>query len=70
MNISSVVHKAVIDVDEAGTEAAATGIAMTTSAILAIKQVDIDKPFLFAITDKTTGAVLFLGDVENPGAAS
>jgi serpin B len=65
--ISSVVHKAVIDVDEQGTEAAAaTGIAMTAGAMMATTQVNIDRPFLFAITDTTTGAPLFLGTVSNP----
>jgi serpin B len=67
LNISAVIHKAVIDVDETGTEAAAaTGIAMAASAMLASKQISVDKPFLFAITDTTTGAPLFLGNVENP----
>jgi serpin B len=67
--ISSVVHKAVIDVDENGTEAAAaTGVAFAASAIMAGSQVNVDRPFLFAITDTATGAPLFLGTVANPAA--
>jgi serpin B len=67
--ISSVVHQAVIDVDEQGTEAAAaTGVVMGAAAMMATTQVDIDRPFLFAITDTTTGAPLFLGTVANPAS--
>ncbi len=71
--IGAAVHKAYIDVDEHGTEAAAaTGVAI--SARMAIIQepppvvVTVDRPFLFAITDVATGLPLFLGRVADPAA--
>lgn len=71
--IGAAVHKAYIDVDEHGTEAAAaTGVAI--SARMAIIQepppvvVTVDRPFLFAITDVATGRPLFLGRVADPAA--
>jgi serpin B len=68
--VSAVVHKAFIDVDEAGTEAAgATAVVMEPAASMMSTPVSIDRPFLFAITDTTTGAPLFLGNVENPAAS-
>jgi serpin B len=71
--ISAAVHKAYIDVDEQGTEAAAaTGVAI--GARMAVVQerppvvVTVDRPFLFAITDAATGLPLFLGRVADPAA--
>lgn len=66
--ISDVVHKSWVSVDEAGTEAAAaTAVVMAGSAgpTETIK-VTLDRPFLFLIRDRATGAVLFLGRVANP----
>jgi serpin B len=69
--IAAVAHKAFIDVDEHGTEAAAAtavGIARPT----AVRQerppivVTADRPFLFAISDAAAGWPLFLGRVTNP----
>jgi serpin B len=65
--ISAVVHKAFISVDEEGTEAAAaTGVAMATSAPPGPVELTIDRPFVFLIRDYETGAVLFVGRVMNP----
>lgn len=68
--ISHVVHKAFVDVNEEGTEAAAaTGVVMATRAVLNPKPDPIfraDRPFLFALRDNRTGALLFLGRVRNP----
>ncbi len=67
--ISKVVHKAFVDVNEEGTEAAAaTGVIMTLSAALPT-QVPIfraDHPFLFLIRDNHTRSILFLGRMTNP----
>ncbi len=66
--ISKALHKAYINVDEKGTEAAAsTAVAIGLTSIPA-NPVDlkIDRPFLFLIQDKPTGAILFLGRVTNP----
>jgi len=66
--ISSVIHKAFVSVDEAGTEAAAaTAVVMVESAAPGEPvQVTVDRPFIFAIRDIQTGAVLFVGRVVDP----
>jgi serpin B len=66
--IGDVVHQAVIDVTEAGTEAAAaTAIAMATASFQPKLEVfTVDRPFLFFITDDATGAVLFQGLIVDP----
>ena len=68
--ISDVVHKAYVNVDENGTEAAAaTGVVVgTTSMPAKTYQVTLDHPFIFFIRDIQTGAILFLGRVASPGA--
>jgi serpin B len=65
--ISHVIHKAFVDVNEKGTEAAAaTAVVMTRG--LASDEVTFraDRPFLFAIRDRQTGSILFLGRLKNP----
>jgi serpin B len=66
--ISGVIHQANIDVDEEGTEAAAaTGVVMgLTSMPPEPVPVTVDHPFLFALRDLETGAILFLGRVVEP----
>ncbi len=68
--ISEVIHEAYIAVDEEGTEAAAaTAVVMrATAAPLETVQLTIDRPFLFALRDLETGALLFLGRVMDPSA--
>jgi len=68
--IGYVIHKTYIDVNEKGTEAAAvTAVGMVTNSIGEPdlrKYFTVNRPFLFAITEKTTGAILFIGEVTNP----
>ena len=66
--ISDVIHQANIDVDEKGTEAAAaTAVVMRESAPPGEPvTLRVDRPFLFALRDVPTGAVLFLGRLANP----
>ncbi len=66
--ISFVIHKTYIDVNENGTEAAAvTGIGFSiTSAPSGKTYFSVDRPFLFAITEKTTETILFIGEVRSP----
>jgi serpin B len=62
--ISKVVHQAVIDVGEVGTEAAgATAVIMRESVAETFLA---DHPFLFLIRDNQTGSVLFAGRVADP----
>ena len=66
--IQGVLHKAYIAVDEEGTEAAAaTGIVVGLMAMPAGNvTVNIDHPFLFLITDRSSGTILFVGRVVDP----
>ena len=71
LRIDEVVHQAYIDVNEAGTEAAAaTAVVMTASARLMHPELPVemivDRPFLFALTDLRSGLPLFLGRVADP----
>ena len=68
LEISDVIHQANIDVDEKGTEAAAaTAVVMRATAMPAEPvTVRVDRPFLFALRDVPTGAILFLGRVADP----
>jgi len=68
--IGYVIHKTYIDVNENGTEAAAvTAVGMFATGYPEPdlkKYFTVNRPFLFAITEKTTGAILFIGEVTNP----
>jgi serpin B len=68
--ITDALHKAFIEVDEAGTEAAAaTAIAISVTSALPIKEAPVfraDHPFMFLIRDNTTESILFLGRFTNP----
>ena len=67
--ISEVKHKAFIEANEAGTEAAAAtsvGIRLTAAPIEEPFQLVVDRPFFFAIRDNKTGTVLFMGNIQNP----
>ncbi|XP_013202974.1 serine protease inhibitor A3N-like [Microtus ochrogaster] len=68
LSVSQVVHKAVLDVAETGTEAAAaTGMMMVGSAlILDPLEVHLDRPFLMIISDTDTQSSLFMAKVTNP----
>jgi len=70
--ISAVLHKAYIDVNEKGTEAAAaTAVVQTLGAAPRPaeppREFRADHPFLFLIRDSTTGSILFMGRVSHPG---
>jgi serpin B len=67
--IQDVEHDAYVQVDENGTvAAAATGVAIATEGIFQPKSthVEVNRPFLFAITDLNTSLPLFLGRVADP----
>lgn len=78
LKISEVVHKAFVEVNEKGTEAAAA-----TAVIVRAKSTSVrhklptppkifkaDHPFIFIIKDNQTGSILFIGKLENPQSAS
>ncbi|HAI21485.1 MAG TPA: proteinase inhibitor I4 serpin [Clostridiales bacterium UBA8153] len=65
--IGSVKHKAVVDVDEEGTEAAAvTSVEIRVESMPRGFHMVVDRPFLFAIRDDKTGMILFMGTVLDP----
>jgi serpin B len=69
--IGDILHRAAIEVDEEGTQASAA-----TAVVLAERAVSpppdqpevlrVDRPFLFYVTDTTTGAILFQGRTSDP----
>ena len=70
--IGAVLHKAYIDVNEKGTEAAAATAVVTTlgaarHTVEPPREFRADHPFLFLIRDSTTGSILFMGRVSHPG---
>jgi len=66
LSISMVKQKTYIEVNEEGTEAAAvTAVIMKATAVLA-KSIFFNRPFLFAIREKYTGTILFIGRVMDP----
>jgi serpin B len=68
--VSDVLQKTMIAVQETGVEAAAaTAVIMAgSSAETQTVPVKANKPFVIAIVDNPTGAILFLGHVEDPTA--
>jgi len=65
--IGAVLHKAFVDVNEEGTEAAAaTAVVMKIRMALDQPTFRADHPFIFLIRENTTGSILFLGRVMDP----
>lgn len=76
--IGAVLHKAWVDVNEKGTEAAAaTAVMMAPAGAVAQPQTQVpfnprfnaNHPFLFVIRDAKSGVILFIGRVSNPANA-
>ena len=72
-SISAAIHKAFVDVNEEGTEAAAATSTIMMATAMRMPQPEpppivfrADHPFLFLIRDTGTGEILFLGRVEDP----
>ncbi|UZD21093.1 serpin family protein [Algoriphagus halophytocola] len=70
LKISRVIHQALIEVDEKGTEAAAATIIEIGVTSLPPDNTPtvftLDRPFIFFIQEKHSGAILFMGKMENP----
>ena len=65
--ISDVIHKTYVTVDEEGTEAAAvTAVEFEATSIPEYKEFNVNKPFVFVISEKSTGVILFAGKIGNP----
>jgi serine protease inhibitor len=68
--IAAAIHKAFIDVNEEGTEAAAA-----TAVIMGVRSMPLppptfraDHPFLFLVRENSTGSILFLGRMADPSS--
>lgn len=73
VKINEVIHDCRIELDEEGTIAAAVTVIEQNATSAKPEKIEkksfyLDKPFVFAIIDSYSGAVLFLGKVENPNA--
>ena len=72
--ITGVFHKAFVEVNEKGTEAAAaTAVGMASPVSLPpdvpfTPEFKADRPFVFLIRDNQSGTVLFVGRMMNPAA--
>jgi serine protease inhibitor len=67
LEITKVMHKAFVAVDETGTEAAAaTSVSVGLTAVAPTPPMIIDHPFLFVIREMKSGLILFAGKVNNP----
>jgi serpin B len=66
--IDKMMHKAFVDVDESGTEAAAStyGNFLAKGVPKTPVPLQVDRPFLFLIRDQQTGSILFMGRILDP----
>ena len=66
--ISAAIHKAFVDVNEEGTEAAAATAAVIPQSTFTPEPTVFraDHPFVFMIRANRTGSILFMGRVTNP----
>jgi len=69
--ISMVLHKAFVEINEEGTEAAAaTAVVMKGGGPAMSPVFRADRPFIFMIRDNRSGSLLFMGRVMNPAIES
>ncbi len=62
--ISEVDQKTFVDINEEGTEAAAvTSVGVTVDSAPVVTEMRIDRPFIFAIRERLSGTILFMGKI-------
>ena len=64
--ISDAVHHGTSTVDEEGTEAAAATVIGMAASAYPTAEMTLNRPFIFAIVERDTGTLLFVGRVANP----
>ncbi|NEQ76109.1 MAG: serpin family protein [Okeania sp. SIO2C9] len=65
--ISEVKHKTFVEVNETGTEAAATtSVRITLESEVITVDMLVNRPFFFAIRENNSGTILFMGAITNP----
>ena len=70
--LDDVIHEAVVEVDEGGTEAAAATAVVGLEGLESVQQpraLTFDRPFLFMIRHLSTNAPLFVGTIVHPKAS-
>ena len=67
--IGRLLHKAFVEVNEEGTEAAAATATVMMGGLLRERTFKADHPFLFVIRDNASGSILFLGRILDPDAS-
>lgn len=66
--LSRVEQKAFVEVNEEGTEAAAaTGVGVSVTSMPVVHEMKVDRPFVFAIQERLSGTVLFVGMMNTVG---
>lgn len=70
VHAEEIIHKTYLDLNEEGTEAAAvTGLKITPKSIdrsTSNFNMQLDRPFVFCIANKESGAIIFMGIVTDP----
>jgi len=67
LSITEVKHKTFVEVNEEGTEAAAvTSVEIGVTSVPEITYFIADKPFIFAIVEKQTKSIVFIGKINEP----
>jgi serpin B len=65
-HLSAIMHKAFVNVNEEGTEAAAVTAAFIDRSLPDLPIFRADRPFAFMVRDTRTGCILFMGRLVNP----
>ncbi|XP_063998200.1 uncharacterized protein LOC135173188, partial [Pogoniulus pusillus] len=66
LQISQAIHKAVLEVDEAGTEAAGATALIVNRGFFHSETVKFNRPFIILIYDKEMSTILFVGKIVDP----
>lgn len=65
--VSFVKQNTFVDVNEEGTEAAAvTTVAVVVTSVPVVREIRVDRPFVFLIRERFSGTILFMGRIMNP----
>ncbi|NXD94426.1 A1AT antiproteinase, partial [Chaetorhynchus papuensis] len=66
LQVSQAIHKALLEVDESGTEAAGATAVIFTRVSYISRTIKFNRPFIIMISDKQTGITLFMGKIVDP----